>query len=327
MIDVETLAYAAGFIDGEGCISISKVLPPRYTSPSYWLEIKVSSTDEASIDFLNTVFGGHTRSRAKDQSMKKEGWRTAWEWSITGTSAQQFLMQILPYLKIKHHQATIAIEFQTYSLAHSMRVCKSAMKQAIINRKEVYRQHLNSFHGTKRRWTRSEEFAISDIPHTSDPIAILSYTAGLMDGEGCINISLRMPNGEHGKGKLRAPSHCLRVKLTNTDFPVIEWLQYTFGGSTGNGNGTVALDQGNSPARDWILSSENAKTFLERIIPYLKLKQEQARVGIAFQTYNKEHSRHVISNQTQEVVDRKEEYRQRLNSMNMIRKPVTSIYV
>lgn len=324
---IETLAYTAGFIDGEGCIAINKVLPTRYISHSYSLSVSVSSTDEASVKWLHSTFGGYAKSRVGQPSMTKPEWRPAWEWSIHANHAQQFLKRILPYLKIKHHQANVAIEFQAYNVSYSMRVFQDpTIKQEIVERKEIYRQHINSFHGTKREWTRSEEFTINDIPQVNNPIAILSYTAGLIDGEGCISISVRLPTEERGKGKLSAPSHCLRVKIANTDFFIIDWLLSTFGGSTSNSNGKAALSQGNKPARDWLLSGENAKAFLEKTVPYLRIKQKQAELAIEFQTYHNSHSRHIIANQTKEVTDQKEEYRQRLNSMNMIRKPVKSIY-
>ena len=92
------IAWAAGYIDGEGCISAYKVL-----------RITVSSTNCQSLDRLLGLFGGSINGPHTPPS--KPGQRPWWAWSICGPAAKRALKRILPYLTIKASEATIALTF------------------------------------------------------------------------------------------------------------------------------------------------------------------------------------------------------------------------
>ena len=103
----EDLAYAAGIIDGEGCILIQK----RYIkgkSPIYSLRVAVSVCDECLCIWLFRKFGG-TRIRNYHRGF---GFKTVYRWDLGGLRAAEFLGQIFPYLVIKVQQAKLGIEFQ-----------------------------------------------------------------------------------------------------------------------------------------------------------------------------------------------------------------------
>lgn len=105
------LAYAAGIIDGEGCISIFKHRKRRDTKHGYIfaLTVRVSNTNEYIINWLKMQFGGGICKMA-DRTSK--GYKNCWQWSLSGKKASDFLKLVEPYLLIKHPQAEIAIAFQ-----------------------------------------------------------------------------------------------------------------------------------------------------------------------------------------------------------------------
>lgn len=104
------LAYAAGIIDGEGCIGIwRKLQQQRYLS--YDMRVTVSMIDEWLPNWLRFAFGGSiTYHKSKQKNRQPQ-----WQWRITANQALAFLILILPYLTIKRPQAELAIAFQQAS--------------------------------------------------------------------------------------------------------------------------------------------------------------------------------------------------------------------
>ena len=98
------LAYAAGIIDGEGCIYIGH---NHQKDKSFTLQIVVGNTDEWLCLWLKSNFGGYVycRKRAKPYS-------NFWSWHLQHQKARIFLELVLPYLQIKKAQAELAINFQ-----------------------------------------------------------------------------------------------------------------------------------------------------------------------------------------------------------------------
>lgn len=101
------LAYTAGIIDGEGCISIGKQTDRSSRRGfTYSLQVNVKSVDEWLPAWLQFSFGGglHTYTNQADNCM--------WSWTITCKKASEFLKLIFPYLNLKRPQAEIALRFQ-----------------------------------------------------------------------------------------------------------------------------------------------------------------------------------------------------------------------
>jgi hypothetical protein len=98
------------------------------------------------------------------------------------------------------------------------------------------------------------------------------YAAGIFDGEGSIGINRnRTPKGSY--------RWWLVVSVANIDMRLHIWLQATFGGH-------VRVNSRKNPARPcyhWTLTSRQAADFLKLLSPFLKIKGEQAAVGMEFQ--------------------------------------------
>lgn len=103
--------YAAGLIDGEGCISIRVINPTennRQINACYNLQVSMNMVDGDSIDFMYGCYGGNIYHKKVYQENRQEHWR----WEITSEKAMIFLKQILPFLRCKKPQAELGIRFQ-----------------------------------------------------------------------------------------------------------------------------------------------------------------------------------------------------------------------
>lgn len=91
---VSEKAYAAGIIDGEGCI----------TGNRSGLRVVVSTTTVEMVEWLEERFGGAICTMRKQPPRRDQ-----WQWSIYGRNASRFLDTILPYLVVKRDQAELGI--------------------------------------------------------------------------------------------------------------------------------------------------------------------------------------------------------------------------
>ncbi len=89
------LQYAAGFVDGEGCINFAK------TRSSIYPRVLVTNTNIEILKDFQKKWGGDI----KQNFCKKDNWKPAYSWRISWTKAINFLSDIEPYLKIKKLQA------------------------------------------------------------------------------------------------------------------------------------------------------------------------------------------------------------------------------
>lgn len=105
---IKDLNWAAGFIDGEGCIFIRR---NKYSENSicHDLGIQVTNTNRTPIDRLQKIFGlGYIRIERKSNSK----WRTAYRWVCRSNDAENVLRVIEPYLYNKREEARLGLEFQ-----------------------------------------------------------------------------------------------------------------------------------------------------------------------------------------------------------------------
>lgn len=91
----------------------------------------------------------------------------------------------------------------------------------------------------------------------------LNYIAGLFDGEGSIVITKRKESG-----KIR-----IQTSITNTDIDVLNFVKEIIKlGVIGKNIDTRA----NFPVHRWITSDGHSYMFLKIILPYIKIKKNNA---------------------------------------------------
>jgi hypothetical protein len=129
--------YAAGIIDGEGCISIyiSKRFDKRQNKFVYRpvLEISAYQADKRLTDWLQFHYGG-----AQYEHIMKNSTRPGYQWTAPrGKAREPFILEILPYLILKREQALLALEYLRTPATWDMNVKRFdlARRCSVFNRK------------------------------------------------------------------------------------------------------------------------------------------------------------------------------------------------
>lgn len=104
-----SLPYAAGFFDGEGCITIHHSKIRR----EYALQVMVSNTHRGIMDWWTDQFGGHLLIR--DDGRKN--CHRLYTWQQRSRKAAAFLRTIEPYLQTKRPEALLGLQFQQAMIA------------------------------------------------------------------------------------------------------------------------------------------------------------------------------------------------------------------
>lgn len=105
-------------------------------------------------------------------------------------------------------------------------------------------------------------------PTTKPSRSDLTYTAGLIDGEGSVMIS-------HTRGR-----HYPRVTVSSTSVELIDYLSETFGGC-------VSSVKREARRREftWCMNGRKAIAFLRRVLPYLREAKKSARAEFLISEY------------------------------------------
>ncbi len=103
-LPVVDVAYLAGIIDGEGCISITK---PTNKCPSSicGLVVLVANTNEPIIDWIQSTFGGNKKAKKRNNDRAK----VCYTWLLQGYAAEALLEAVLPYLRVKKVQGQLGL--------------------------------------------------------------------------------------------------------------------------------------------------------------------------------------------------------------------------
>ena len=106
-MDSHWLAWAAGFIDGEGSIAVYK-RNRRDRWKDHALRISVVNTDPRPLKELQRLFGGSIQWCHKP-GPKHPNWKPSWAWVGSHRVAESCLVRIIPWLVAKREQAELAI--------------------------------------------------------------------------------------------------------------------------------------------------------------------------------------------------------------------------
>jgi hypothetical protein len=98
-------AYAAGFVDGEGCIAVVRSFAPSRGRHYYGVNVVVANRDRDVLDWMQTMWGGWVVVVVGRQGLARGGWT----WRCATTQAKPFLGGIRPWLRIKSEQCDNAL--------------------------------------------------------------------------------------------------------------------------------------------------------------------------------------------------------------------------
>lgn len=108
-------AYAAGLVDGEGCIRINEGRSPAKTwldgGSRYTALVEVANTDPRMIEFLRSRWGGHISNMRERADLNR---RAAQRWTVVSEQVLPFLDDIFPFLIVKRTQAKLVRRYQRF---------------------------------------------------------------------------------------------------------------------------------------------------------------------------------------------------------------------
>lgn len=108
-LNVADLAWAAGFLDGEGCIHIVKQRYKNRRSVGYRLGVNVAQNDRPALEALCSAVGIKSPIYATKRAPNHS--RQCYTVNFSGRSAWLLLSTVMPYLRRKTHEASAALEF------------------------------------------------------------------------------------------------------------------------------------------------------------------------------------------------------------------------
>ncbi len=126
--DPLTDAWAAGVIDGEGCIHLS-------TGTYATLGVTVGQSGEEEPPMLTRlleVYGGKLYKRKYSH-----GRRRVWAWGVYSGVAEDFLRRVTPHMVQKRVQAEVALEYRENAIGKDKRHLVSAYAERLRDLKRL----------------------------------------------------------------------------------------------------------------------------------------------------------------------------------------------
>ena len=112
------LAWAAGFFDGEGYVTIQERIHPKYTG--YYLRVGINHVAIQPLIEIQKLFGGKIEKQSLHTIVGNRKQRH--RWSLSTSAAAEMLQQLLPYLKNKQKVVALGLDFQKTIGAHGKQV-------------------------------------------------------------------------------------------------------------------------------------------------------------------------------------------------------------
>lgn len=136
------LAWAAGFIDGNGFITIQnrKSTVNGKTYSGHYLRVGACQAKQNVLLELQNLFGGSIRP--KNSGPNKEGYnrKPQWIWTLSTAQAEECLKQLIPYMIHKKDVALLALEFQ-----QTMSKSKQQISPEILADREMLQQQIRYY--------------------------------------------------------------------------------------------------------------------------------------------------------------------------------------
>lgn len=265
------LAYMAGVLDGDGSFSIIKK-KGKYEgqSPLYYPLIQIANSSKELIDFVYAEFGGLLNTRkayiAKDGSLRK----ISYQWKLSQANpCLPFLEKIIPYLVIKKERAEF---LRDYILRNPFKRGSGKLSDDILQNRESDYMKMRSFND---RRMSSESFS-RRCKKDSDSSIFWAYLSGLIDTDGSFSVKKELCDK-----KMINPKYTAQILLSMTDIKGINKIAENciygsiFTAKARNCSKGMVY-------RFCIYSKDEASKFLEKCIPYLLIKKEQAKILLEF---------------------------------------------
>jgi hypothetical protein len=243
MIEKTDFAYAAGYIDGDGCFHLRK--QSIKTRHKFIASLLVISSVKETMEWFKEMFGGTILSKGS-----LPGHKPIYHFCLKG-KCFDFVDQIIPFLVEKKMEAIIYRNFFCSS--------DSLHKDVFIEELRKQKHEINLVSPELKEQFESVRSTIS--PSAED----FAYLAGFIDAECCLGINrYKSKNRDNFLYKIL-------LQCNNTKAPAFKWLLERFGGQIHYIDRSKYKNCRNQLA--WRLCSSSLASILDKILPFLKQKR------------------------------------------------------
>ena len=122
-------AWAAGFLDGEGCFSIKRRSPSARCRSSvvHHIQVDASQVDIRPLLALRAEYGGFIYNHLHGQNNNAA---PAYRWKVTGPHAANLIRRVRPFLRVKDAHADALLALQ-------QRLRRPDEPRSIVTRQEI----------------------------------------------------------------------------------------------------------------------------------------------------------------------------------------------
>ncbi len=255
----ELMAYLAGAIDGDGSFSLMKGQSRKY--PYYTPVFQFGNLSEELLKVFQGLFGGRIYKRKKALDSKR---RDFFDYSITNAMCLPFLKSIVSYLQGKKDRALCLLDYIESNPNEGGR--KPLSEETLVRREKSFNKMHDLNHFNIFKIKRSTKIAREN---TDDGI-FWAYLAGLVDTDGFFTISSR-------EGRYFRPMAGIHI----SDIRCLNYIQENCV------IGKTRISQDKTCKSGFIYrwdihKNEDFRVFLPKVIPFLKLKKQQAELLLRF---------------------------------------------
>ncbi len=255
------MSYLAGAFDGDGCFSLCRKVENSNRSTLYYPMVQFGCKDDVLINMLKEKFGGYVHETKKHVS--KEGFERQrfFRYKLEKrTRCKPFLEQIIPFLKIKQDRAQEILDFINEN--PFVRGSRRLDEEILLRRERAYRK-IRAMNQEKRSASKKRR---KEIPLLENDL-FWSYVSGLMDTDGSFSIN---KNGY-------APT----ISLSMSDMRSIEYIENVLK------KGFVSVIKAKTCKLGYTYrwsckKLDDVEDFLNGVIPYLRMKKENAETLLEF---------------------------------------------
>ena len=265
------MSYLAGVMDGDGSFSLIKKIECETRSPLYSPLIQLGSLSSDLIEFIKATFGGS--SSILKEKVGKDGIkrRQFYRWKAEKSSQCTIVLQKLcNFLVIKKERAQF---LKTYIEQNPFIRGSKRLSQDVLNEREFAYRKMRALNEDKKYFSGfSKEFA----KNPTDNQLFWSYLAGLIDTDGSLSIRKNKPTVKN-KNYRYTPM----ILLSMNDIRGFNFIRENcpFGNYKVYKAKSCVTGMTN---RLTIHKREEVVKVLTKIMPYLRVKKEQAKVLLNF---------------------------------------------
>lgn len=243
-------AYAAGYVDGDGCFHLGKTVKKFISS------VTIVSTNRDILNWFQNIWGGTIH--AKKQILNQ---KIVYHLVQKKRPSCYFTQSIQFYLIEKFDEALIYMKFNHGEDEQKKLACIDELK------------HLkNSTNLVSEKMKLELQWIKLSIEPTEENYA---YLAGFIDAECCLGI-------QKYKSKNK-PNYLYKIQIqcNNTKAPIFKWLLERFGGQI-HFIDRNSKDPNQRNQLTWRLSSKALSKIINKIYPFLKYKKPVCKELLKF---------------------------------------------